>query len=693
MSKKNLVIVESPTKARTIGRMLGNKYKVVASVGHLRDLPKSTMGVDIENNFEPKYINVRGKGPIINELRKDAKKAEKVYLATDPDREGEAISWHLCHILDMNPEEKHRVVFGEITKNIVLEAIENPQAIDKNLVDAQQARRILDRIVGYSLSPLLWKKVKAGLSGGRVQSVALKLICDREEEIRKFIPEEYWRIRATHVEEKIEFESELQAEIVSGKEKKVKIENEKSAKEILKNLKKDEFEISKVQKRKRKRNPYAPYTTSTIQQDAYQRLGFSTRKTMQVAQQLYEGISIGGNESTGLITYMRTDSTRISPQFIGEAKKYIVEQYGEEYLQTRNYGGTKGAQDAHEAIRPTSCFRSPISIRDYLTDDQMKLYSLIWQRTVASQMKAQEYLSTTIDFVNNNYLFRANGNVVVFDGFSKVYSIRTDQNILPELEKGQIIPAVTIKETQHFTKPPARYTEASLVKKLEEDGIGRPSTYSSIVQSLFSRNYVEQKQRRFYTTKIGENVNEFLQKYFSDIINEKFTAEMEKELDDIAEADIGWREVLDTFYEEFETLLKQAKEAEDDFKIKDEPVGRDCPECGKPLVYKHGRNGKFIGCSGFPDCRHTEAIVVDTGVKCPECNSRLVERVSRRGRLFYGCEGYPDCEFALWDKPLKEKCPKCDCLLVHVRNRKTNEIRCSNEDCDYKGPFKKEKEE
>lgn len=692
MAKKNLVIVESPTKARTIGRMLGNKYKVVATVGHLRDLPKSTMGVDIENNFEPKYINVRGKGPVINDLRKDAKKAGFVYLATDPDREGEAISWHLCHILDIDPDEKHRVSFGEITKDIVIEAIENPKAIDKNLVDAQQARRILDRIVGYSLSPLLWKKVKAGLSGGRVQSVALKLISEREEEIRSFVPEEYWRIRATHVEDKIEFESELQGELINGKEKKLEISNEKSAKEILGKLDKNKFEISKIQKRKRKRNPYAPYTTSTIQQDAYQRLGFSTRKTMQIAQQLYEGISIGGNESTGLITYMRTDSTRLSGQFIGEAKKYIIDQFGEGYSQTRNYGSKKGAQDAHEAIRPTSAFRSPISIRDYLSDDQMRLYSLIWQRTIASQMKAQQYLSTTIDFVNGSYLFRSNGNVVIFDGFSKVYSIRTDQNILPELEEGAIISAVSIKDTQHFTKPPARYTEASLVKKLEEDGIGRPSTYSSIVQSLFSRNYVEQKQRRFHTTEIGENVNEFLQKYFSEIINEEFTAEMEKELDDIAEADIGWREVLDEFYMEFEKLLKQAKEAEDEFKIKDEPVGRDCPECGKPLVYKHGRNGKFIGCSGFPDCRHTEAIVVDTGVKCPKCEKRLVEKVSRRGRLFYGCEGYPDCDFALWDKPLKDKCPKCDSLLVHVKNRRANEIRCSNGDCEYKRPFKEKKD-
>lgn len=683
--EKKLVIVESPTKARTIGRMLGRNYKVVATVGHLRDLPKSKMGVDIENNFEPKYINVRGKGPIINDLKKEYKKAKEVYLATDPDREGEAISWHLCHILDLDPRENHRIQFQEITKETVKDAIKKPRAIDMDLVDAQQARRVLDRVVGYTLSPLLWKKIKAGLSAGRVQSVALRLICEREEEIRKFIPKEYWRIKSFHEKSGIDFEGELKQRIVGEKVQKVNIHNEKEADEILKQLDPNGFKIHGVRKTKKKRNPYPPYTTSSLQQDAYGKLGFSTGRTMSIAQQLYEGVSLGKEGTTGLITYMRTDSTRISKEAIAESLAYIKENLGEEYAQARNFGkNKKGAQDAHEAVRPTRPHLTPNQIKKYLTEDQFKLYRLIWQRTIASQMKPQRYLSTSVGIQNGDYLFRANGSIVTFEGFARIYPINDKDSRLPDLEKGEGLQAKNIQKSQHFTKPKPRYTEASLVKKLEEDGIGRPSTYSSIIASILSRNYVVIEERKFHTTEIGEKVNDFLVEYFDDIINEEFTAQLEDQLDKIADEKLDWKEVMNTFYDRFEKSLSKAKESGKEYQIKDKPVGRDCPECGHPLVYKHGRNGKFIGCSNFPDCRHTEAIIIDTGVQCPKCNHRLIEKVSKRGKLFYGCENYPNCDFALWDKPLNEKCPKCQSILVHRKNRRTDEIRCSNEQCDYK---------
>ncbi len=684
MANKKLVVVESPTKAKTIQKMLGSGYKVVATIGHLRDLPKSKIGVDIENDFEPKYINVRGKANVINALKKDYKNSTKIYLATDPDREGEAISWHLCYLLGIDPKEKNRVKFQEITKDYIKSAIKKPESIDLNLVNAQQARRVLDRIVGYSISPLLWKKVKSGLSAGRVQSVALRLIYEREEEIRKFEPQEYWTIHADFLKDDIEFSSELQYS-QNDKKNKIEIKTEQEAKNILEKLNKN-FVVDSVKQQKKSRKPYAPFTTSTLQQEAYKKLYFQTSRTMRIAQQLYEGVSIGSEGSVGLITYMRTDSTRISQSCVDDCIEIIKELYGEKYA-TKGYDYSKkkkGSQDAHEGIRPSSVKRRPNEIKKYLTEDQYKLYKLIWERTVASQMKDALYLSTSVDLINGDYIFRTNGNIITFDGFSRVYSITNNDSELPELTKDESLDAKAIDKKQHFTKPKPRYTEASLVKTLEEDGIGRPSTYASIISSILSRNYVELKEKKFYITEIGEKVCEFVVKYFDSIINEKFTAEMESELDNIADDTVEWKKVIREFYSGFEQNLEKAKNAQDKFKVEDKPIGRKCPNCGKELVIKHGRNGKFIGCSGFPDCKYTETIVKDTNVKCPKCGSRIIEKVSKRGKVFYGCENYPNCDFALWDKPTGEKCPECGSLLVHRKNRNGEAILCSNENCDYK---------
>lgn len=677
---KNLVIVESPTKARSISKMLGRNYKVKATVGHLRDLPKSKFGVDIENDFEPEYIKVRGRAKTINELKKEAESADKVYLATDPDREGEAISWHLEYLLDLDPNENNRVEFHEITKNNVLNAMKSPRKIDKNLVDAQQARRVMDRIVGYEISPILWKRVKSGLSAGRVQSVALKLIVDRQKEIDDFIPEEYWTITAKHKYDGIDFESEF----YGSKSKKMKVSNETGAQKVLDKIDKDNFKLDTIAKTKRKRRPYAPYTTSTLQQDASNRLGFSTKFTMQLAQQLYEGIDIGKEGTVGLISYMRTDATRISKEIVGESLKYIKEKYGAEYAGRGNtYSGKKkGSQDAHEAIRPTSIFRDPISIKTYLTDQQYKLYKLIWSRVVASQMADYEYLSTQINFDNNGLIFRANGKITLFDGFNKLYGNLDSENNLPDLKEGQVIGAEKITKDQHFTNPPARYTEASLVKTLEEFGIGRPSTYSATINQIMSRNYVELDGRSIYPTELGKTVNEFLQENFDDVINVEFTADMENQLDRIAEDQVFWKDVLRNFYKDFSKDMAAVKKDTTDYKVKDKVLDEKCPKCGKPLAIKHGRNGKFIGCTGFPDCDFTKSIIKTTGVKCPKCgDGEIIERVSKRGKRFYGCSTYPKCDYALWDPPTGEKCPECGSLLVHKKNRKTDEIRCS--ECDY----------
>lgn len=677
---KNLVIVESPTKAKSITKMLGSNYKVRATYGHLRDLPKSKLGVDIEDNFEPKYIKVRGKAKTINALKKEAESVDKVYLATDPDREGEAISWHLQYLLGLDENELNRVEFHEITKNNVKNAIKNPRKIDQNLVDSQQARRIMDRIVGYEISPILWKRVKSGLSAGRVQSVALKLIVDKQKEIDAFVPEEYWTITAKHKESKIEFESEF----YGSKSKKMKISNENGAEKILNRIDKDKFEVVDIQKTKKKRKPQKPYTTSTLQQDASNKLGFSTKYTMSLAQQLFEGIDLGQKGRVGLITYMRTDATRLSNEIIGESLSYIKEKFGQKYASKGNSYSKKAktSQDAHEAIRPTSIYNDPISVKEYLTDQQYKLYKLIWTRVVASQMADYEYLSTSISFDTNGVIFKTNGKITLFDGFMKVSNAKENENILPDLKKGDIIKAIDIKKDQHFTKPPANYTEASLVKTLEEYGIGRPSTYSSTIASIISRNYVEFEQRKILPTKLGIRVNDFLQESFDDIINVKFTAKMEDELDKIAQDEVYWKDVLKSFYEGFEKDIKKVSKDRTDYKVKDKILDEKCPKCGHLLAEKHGRNGKFIGCTNFPDCDFTKSIIKTTGVKCPECeDGEIIEKVSKRGKRFYGCSNFPKCDYATWDPPTGEKCPECGDLLVHKKNRSTDEIKCNS--CDY----------
>ena len=683
---KKLVIVESPTKAKTVGKILGSNYKVIASVGHLRDLPKSKMGIDIENNFEPEYISVRGKGDIIKQIKKEAKASDKVLLATDPDREGEAISWHISNLLKLNPTDENRIEFHEITKETVKNSINKPRAIDMRLVDAQQARRVLDRLVGYEISPILWKKVKSGLSAGRVQSVALRLLCEREKEIKEFKPQEYWTVSANHKKDKIEFESNFYGFYKDGKEQKLDIKTEKGANEILKKLDKDNFKVVDVKVGTKNKKPYPPYTTSTLQQDANRRLNFSASKTMTIAQQLYEGIRLGREGSVGLISYMRTDSTRISSGTVQDSLDYIIKNFGKEFASKGNpYGkNKKNSQDAHEAIRPSSVFRTPNSIESYLSKDQYKLYELIWTRTVASQMSQAKYKTTAITINNNNFIFKINGNVESFKGFTKLYKTNDTDVILPEIKKNEILKAESIDKKQHFTKPKPRFTEASLVKTLEEDGIGRPSTYASIISSLTKRNYVELKQKKFFTTELGEKVNSFLIKYFDEIINEEFTAEMEAELDKIADDGLDWKNLVSDFYDNFEKKLQNAKEDDDNFKVIPKKTGEKCPECGHDLVVKHGRNGKFIGCSNFPECTYTKVLVKKIGIKCPDCkDGDIIEKVSKRGKIFYGCSNFPDCDFAVWDKPINEKCPKCGHILVHKKNRKVDEIKCSNTECDY----------
>lgn len=681
MAYKYLVIVESPTKAKTIDKYLGANYKVVASKGHLRDLPKSKMGVDIEKNFEPHYISIRGRGDTIKELRRLAKKAEKVFLASDPDREGEAIAWHLSFLLKLDPQSENRVVFNEITKESVKEAFKQPRQINQDLVDAQQARRILDRIVGYSISPLLWKKIKRGLSAGRVQSTALKIIIDRENEIRQFKPEEYWTIPAEFKKGR----SKFQADFYGLEGKKTDLKNQEQVDQVMNGLDvKGDFRVDSIEESQRRRKPYAPFTTSTLQQDAANRLGFRTGKTMMVSQQLYEGISIR-NSTVGLITYMRTDSTRISASARQMAEDYIQTSFGANYLGAgRKVANQTGAQDAHEAIRPTNVKYAPDEIKDYLSKDQYRLYALIWARFLASQMSDAVFDTIKADLSQNDVIFRANGSRIKFEGFLKVYPSKSDKdNYLPALEVGDLVKAETIDPEQHFTQPPARYSEASLVKTLEELGIGRPSTYAPTLETLRKRYYVKMEAKRFLPTELGEIVNTTMESYFPDIVDSEFTASMEHNLDQIEEGQDPWQKVLDEFYKVFAKDLTEAEDQMEEIEIKDEPAGFDCPECGNPMVIKIGRYGKFHACSNFPDCRHTQAIIKEIGVACPECQEgQVVERKSKRNRKFYGCSRYPDCEFVSWDKPIDRSCPKCDKYLIEKVSRKGKQVMCS--DCDYK---------
>lgn len=685
-----LVIVESPAKAKTIERYLGKKYEVKASMGHVRDLPKSQMGVDVENNYKPKYITIRGKGEVLKELRKAAKKAKKVYLAADPDREGEAIAWHLAHILNIDEDSECRVVFNEITKDAVKESFKQPRAIDLDLVDAQQARRILDRLVGYNISPLLWKKVKKGLSAGRVQTVALKMIIDREKEIENFKPEEYWTIEATFEKDKDSFEGSFYG--IDGKKQELKTKTD--VENIRKRLTDDHFLVGKVNKRERKRNPAKPFITSSLQQEAARKLNFRARKTMMVAQQLYEGIDLGRQAGgiTGLITYMRTDSTRISDVAKNEARKYIEEKYGKKYVGfDRKTSNQQGAQDAHEAIRPTSVLRDPRSLKDVLTNDQYRLYKLIWERFVASQMAPAVMDTVTVHLTNNNVEFRATGSQVKFNGFMKVYVEGTDDNknnivqekLLPELEEGMKVTAKKIDPNQHFTQPPPRYTEARLVRAMEELGIGRPSTYAPTLDTIQRRGYVSLENRRFVPTELGTIVSEAVEEYFPEIIDVDFTAKMEKDLDTIEEGKSDWVEVIDDFYKDFENRLEYAEKEMEKIEIKDEPAGIDCEKCGHEMVYKMGRYGKFLACPNFPECRNTKPILKKIGVDCPKCKEGdVVERKTKKRRTFYGCDRYPDCDFVSWDKPIARPCPKCKSLLVEKKVKKNIQVQCTN--CDYR---------
>ncbi len=679
-SNKTLVIVESPSKAKTIGKYLGSRYNVIASVGHVRDLPKSKLGIDIDDNFEPQYISIRGKGDLIKSLKKEASKASKVYLATDPDREGEAISWHLAFLLDLDPEEACRIEFNEITKDTIKEAIKHPRKINMGLVDAQQARRVLDRLVGYQISPLLWRKVRKGLSAGRVQSAALKIICDREREIEKFEPKEFWNIIAEFKKGK-----KFQAKLAEANGKKILVENKAQNDNIIKELNSGEFIVSDVKEKIRMQKPYPPFTTSSLQQDAGNKLNFNAKKTMMIAQQLYEGVDVKGRGTTGLITYLRTDSVRVSDAAKQAAKELIVSKFGAEYSANNIFSNKKkDIQDAHEAIRPAIIELEPELIKDSLTADQFKLYKLIWNRFMASQMSQSKSNSMQVNIANGIYGFKANGSELLFDGFRRLYNTADDEGakLLPSLEKYEKLKAESLKGEQSFTQPPARYTEASLVKELEDKDIGRPSTYAPIVSTLTERKYVGREKKALKPTELGFLVNDLMEEYFKDIVDAGFTANMENRLDDVEVGSQKWKDLISEFYGPFKKELDIADSAIEKIVVEDVPTGELCELCGKPMVIKAGRFGDFIACSGYPECKNTKPIIKTIGVKCPNCGKDIVARKSKRGRLFYGCSGYPDCKTVFWNKPTDKRCPECNSILLEKKTKNKNFV-CSNEKCGY----------
>ncbi|MFC4617332.1 type I DNA topoisomerase [Camelliibacillus cellulosilyticus] len=682
-----LVIVESPAKAKTIKRYLGNKYQVKASMGHVRDLPKSKMGVDIKHNFEPSYITIRGKGPVLKELKAAAKKAKKVFLAADPDREGEAIAWHLAHSLDIDDKSPCRVVFNEITKPAIKDAFKHPRKINMDLVDAQQARRVLDRLVGYNISPLLWKKVKKGLSAGRVQSVALKLIIDRENEIKHFVPEEYWTIKGSFKTDKETFTAQFYG--LDGK--KTDLKTQADVDRVLNLLSGDAFTVAAVQKKERLRHPVAPFITSSLQQEAGRKLNFRAKKTMMIAQQLYEGVDIGKQGTTGLITYMRTDSTRISDVARQEAANYIKEAYGDAYIGKKQTKGkqAENAQDAHEAIRPTSVHHLPSEVKSFLSRDQYRLYKLIWERFIASQMAPAVLDTVRADLQNGDVTFRATGSKIKFPGYMKLYiegnddNKKEEENLLPELTEGMTVKANKLDPKQHFTQPPPRYTEARLVRTMEELGIGRPSTYAPTIDTIQRRHYVELEDKKFIPTELGEVTHALVDEFFPEIIDVDFTAKMEDDLDAIEDGNVPWVKVIDNFYQDFEKRLSIAEKEMRTVEIRDEPAGIQCEQCGHEMVYKMGRYGKFLACSNFPECRNTKPILKKIGVTCPLCKKgEVVERRSKKRRKFYGCDRYPECEFVSWDKPIARPCPKCGGTLVEKKLKKGSAVQCLS--CDYK---------
>jgi len=696
-SKKKLLIVESPAKAGTIKKYLGNDYTVVASMGHIIDLPKSQLAVDVEHHFEPRYITIRGKGELLNKLKKEAAKSDIVYLATDPDREGEAISWHLARALNIDPASKCRVTFNEITKNAVKAAIKEPRAIDMDLVNAQQARRILDRVVGYQISPLLWKKVKKGLSAGRVQSVATKLICDREEEILNFNPKEYWTVEALLTEKTSK--KDFTAKYYGENNKETALETKEQAENITNGVKGVDFVVEKIKRNEVKRSPQPPFTTSTMQQDASGKYGFQAAKTMQIAQTLYEGVSLGGKIGTiGLITYMRTDSLRISEGAQREMAEVIAAEYGKEYVCTRQYKTKKNAQDAHEAIRPTSPGIKPIDIKDKLTNDQYKLYKLIWERFAASQMSASIHDSINVTLDAKGHTFKASGSKIKFKGYTAVYEDGTgkadkDAKVLEKLNEKDTAQLKECNAKQHFTQPPARYTDASLIKELEENGIGRPSTYAPTISTIVSRGYVVRSKKQLMPTELGMVTTDIMKDNFKDIVDVEFTAGMEQELDDVESGDKKWVDLLEEFYPPFEKNLKEAEENIEKIKLKDEESDVVCEKCGRKMVYKLSKYGKFLACPGYPECKNAKPIREGTGAICPKCGGEILVRRSRKGKVYYGCEHYPKCDFMVWDEPVKdEKCPQCGGLLLKKDGR-TKKIYCWNQECKYERKITKNKAE
>lgn len=687
-----LVIVESPTKVKTIKKFLGSNYVVTASNGHVRDLPKSQLGVDPENDFEPKYITIRGKGEILANLRKEVKKADKVYLATDPDREGEAISWHLCKALKLDEKKTYRISFNEITKKAVKESLKHAREINMDLVDAQQARRVLDRVVGYKISPLLWAKVKRGLSAGRVQSVALRIIADREEEINAFIPEEYWTLDANL---KVDSEKKLlSAKFYGTEKKKITISSKEQLDQIVKELEGASYRVADVKKGERIKKAPLPFTTSTLQQEASKALNFATSKTMRIAQQLYEGIDIKGNGTVGLITYLRTDSTRISEEADENVRNYIEEQYGKQYVAVgeAKTGTDKKIQDAHEAIRPTDPARTPAAMKESLTRDQFRLYQLIWKRFLASRMKPARYETTSVKIAAGDYCFTVSASKVAFDGFRMIYTEageeKEESNVLAKsLDKDSVLQYESFDSKQHFTQPPAHYTEAALVKTLEELGIGRPSTYAPTISTIIARRYVAKENKNLYLTEIGEVVNNIMKQSFPSIVDVNFTANMESLLDGVEEGKVNWKTIIENFYPDIEEAVEKAQKELAEVKIEDEVTDVVCEQCGRNMVIKYGPHGRFLACPGFPECRNTKPYLEKVGVACPICGKDVVLRKTKKGRKYYGCEDNPECEFMSWQKPSDQKCPRCGSYMVE----KGNKLCCSNEQCGFVENQKKDK--
>lgn len=680
---KYLVIVESPAKVKTISKFLGANYKVMASQGHVRDLPKSQMGVDVEHDYEPKYITIRGKGDILAALRKEAKKADKVYLATDPDREGEAISWHLAAALKLEDKDIYRITFNEITKNAVKASLKEARKIDMNLVDAQQARRVLDRVVGYGISPLLWAKIKRGLSAGRVQSVALRMICDRENEIDAFIPEEYWTMEASL---NIKGEKKpLVAKFYGDRNGKIDIKNAAQMQKILDEVKNSGFSIESVKKSEKIKKSPLPFTTSTLQQEAAKTLNMSTKRTMNIAQQLYEGVDIKGRGTVGLITYLRTDSTRVADEAKVASKDYISENYGKKYLpQSSNAKkDDKKIQDAHEAIRPTDLSLSPALVKESLQRDQFRLYQLIWKRFVASQMAPAQYETTSVRIGAGEYIFTVSASKIVFDGFMSVYKTDDDNEETNALAKGldenSVLTLDDVNGTQHFTQPPAHFTEASLVKALEEQGIGRPSTYAPTISTIIARHYVIKENKNLYISELGNAVNNIMMTAFPTIVDVKFTANMESLLDGVAEGTVEWKEIIRNFYPDLKVAIDEAEKELEHVKIEDEVTDVICDKCGRNMVIKYGPHGKFLGCPGFPECHNTKPYLEKIGVACPKCGKDVILKKTKKGRMFYGCEGYPECDFVSWQKPSDKKCPKCGGYMIE----KGSKLVCADETCGY----------